>query len=138
MGASNVFLWVITPLVCAVALVLAAWRIALLYQPTGVPWWKRKRIIAPLALAVPALVLTILAWLAWAPLNLSQSQLSDLDFAGLRAYQQHVTDAASTFTPWGVALVLLTVIMLGVVIISMTNDPPIPKRDDDEDKPPTR
>ena len=139
MGASNVFLWVITPLVCAVALVLAAWRVALLYQPTGVPWWRRKRIIAPLVLAVPALALTILAWIAWAPLNLSQSQLNNLDFAGLRAYQQHVADAASTYTPWGVALVLLTVITLGVVIISMTNDPPIPKQDDDQNNnPPPR
>ena len=136
MGASNVFLWVITPLVCAVALVLAAWRVALLYQPTGVPWWRRKRILAPLVLAVPALVLTILAWIAWAPLNLSQSQLNGLDFAGLRAYQQHVADAASAYTPWGVALVLLTVVTLGIVIISMTNDPPVPKQDDDESNPP--
>ena len=136
MGASNVFLWVITPLVCAVALVLAAWRVALLYQPTGVPWWRRKRIIAPLVLAVPALALTILAWIAWAPLNLSQSQLNGLDFAGLRAYQQHVADAANAYTPWGVALVLLTVVTLGVVIISMTNDPPVPKQDDDESNPP--
>jgi hypothetical protein len=37
-----------------------------------------------------------------------------------------------------VALVLLTVITLGVVIISMTNDPPIPKQDDDDSKPQTR
>jgi hypothetical protein len=136
MGASNVFLWVITPLVCAVALVLAAWRVALLYQPTGVPWWRRKRIIAPLVLAAPALALTVLVWIAWAPLNLSQTQLNGLDFASLRAYQQHVADAASAYTPWGVALVLLTVVTLGVVIISMTNDPPIPKQDDESNPPP--
>ena len=132
MGASNVFLWVITPLVCAVALALAAWRVALLYQPTGVPWWRRKRILAPLVLAVPALVLAIIAWIAWAPLNLSPGQLNGLDFAALRAYQQQVADAGRALTPWGVALVLLTVITLGVVIISMTNDPPIPKQGDGE------
>lgn len=124
-------LWVISPLVCAVALLLAAWRIALLYQPTGVPWWKRKRIIAPLVLSVPALVLAVKAWLAWAPLNLSQDQVNNLDFASLRAYQQQVADTASAYTPWGVAVVLLTVITLGVVIISITNDPPVPKQDDD-------
>lgn len=124
-------LWVISPLVCAVALLLAAWRIALLYQPTGVPWRKRKRIIAPLVLSVPALVLAVKAWLAWAPLNLSQDQVNNLDFASLRAYQQQVADTASAYTPWGVAVVLLTVITLGVVIISITNDPPVPKQDDD-------
>lgn len=131
MAASSVLLWVISPLVCAVALLLAAWRIALLYRPTGVPWWKRKRIIAPLALGVVALVFAIKAWTAWAPLNLSQDQLNNLGFASLRAYQQQVSDAASAYTPWGVALVLLTVITLGVVIISITNDPPIPKQDDE-------
>lgn len=131
MAASSVLLWVISPLVCAVALLLAAWRIALLYQPTGVPWWKRKRIIAPLVLSVPALVLAVKAWLAWAPLNLSQDQVNNLDFASLRAYQQQVADTASAYTPWGVAVVLLTVITLGVVIISITNDPPVPKQDDD-------
>ena len=131
MAANNVLLWVISPLVCSVALLLAAWRVALLYQPTGVPWWKRKRIIAPLVLAVPALVVAIKAWTAWAPLNLSQEQLNALDFASLRVYQQQVSDTASAYTPWGVAIVLLTVVTLGVVIISMTNDPPIPKQDDD-------
>jgi len=131
MAANNVLLWVISPLVCAVALMLAAWRIALLYRPTGVPWWKRKRIIAPLALGVVALAFTIKAWTAWAPLNLSQNQLNNLDFVGLRVYQQQVSDTASAYTPWGVALVLLTVITLGVVIISITNDPPIPKQDDE-------
>ena len=136
MAANSVLLWVITSLICCVALVLAAWRIARLYRPTGVPWWRRKRIIAPLVLAVPALALTILAWIAWAPLNLSQTQLNGLDFASLRAYQQHVADAASAYTPWGVALVLLTVVTLGVVIISMTNDPPIPKQDDESNPPP--
>jgi hypothetical protein len=135
MAASNVFLWVISPLVCAVALVLGAVRIALLYQPTGVPWWRRKRVIAPLVLAVPALALAVKVWTAWAPLNISQDQLNNLDFAGLRAYQQQVADAANTYTPWGVALVLLTVITLGAVIISITNDPPVPKQDD-EDTPP--
>jgi hypothetical protein len=131
MAANNVLLWVISPLVCAVALMLAAWRIALLYRPTGVPWWKRKRIIAPLALGVVALAFAIKAWTAWAPLNLSQNQLNNLDFVGLRVYQQQVSDTASAYTPWGVALVLLTVITLGVVIISITNDPPIPKQDDE-------
>lgn len=135
MAASNVFLWVISPLVCAVALLLGAWRIALLYQPTGVPWWRRKRVIAPLVLAVPALALAVKVWAAWAPLNISQDQLNNLDFAGLRAYQQQIADAANTYTPWGVALVLLTVITLGAVIISITNDPPVPKQDD-EDTPP--
>jgi hypothetical protein len=135
MAASNVFLWVISPLVCAVALVLAAVRIALLYRPTGVPWWRRKRVIAPLVLAVPALVLAVKVWTAWAPLNISQDQLNNLDFAGLRAYQQQVADAAHTYTPWGVALVLLTVITLGAVIISITNDPPVPKQDDEDDTP---
>ncbi|HEU5348249.1 MAG TPA: hypothetical protein VFU63_06520, partial [Ktedonobacterales bacterium] len=85
MGASNVLLWVITSLVCTVALVLSAVRIALLYRPTGVPWWRRKRIIAPLVLAVPALVLTSLGWAAWAPLNLSQDQVNALDLANLQA-----------------------------------------------------
>lgn len=131
MAANSVLLWVISPLVCAVALILAAWRIALLYQPTGVPWWKRKRIIAPLALGVVALVFTVKAWTAWAPLNLSQDQLNNLGFAYLRTYQQQVSDTAIAYTPWGVALVLLTVLTLGVVIISMTNDPPIPKQDDE-------
>jgi hypothetical protein len=131
MAANGVLLWVISPLVCAVALVLAAWRIALLYQPTGVPWWKRKRIIAPLVLAVPALFVAIKAWTAWAPLNLSQDQLNSMDFAGLRVYQQQVSDTANAYTPWGVAIVLLTVVTLGAVIISITNDPPVPKQDDE-------
>ena len=99
------------------------------------PWWKRKRIIAPLVLAVPVLIFTVKAWTAWAPLNLSQDQLNSLDFTGLRVYQQQVSDTAGAYTPWGVAIVLLTVIMLGVVIISITNDPPVPKQDDDN--PPT-
>jgi hypothetical protein len=136
MAANNVLLWVITPLVCAVALLLAAWRIALLYSPTGVPWWKRKRIIAPIVLAIAALALAFKAWTAWAPLNLSQDQLNSLDFAGLRIYQQQVSDAASAYTPWGVAIVLLTVATLGAVIISITNDPPVPKQDNDEENPP--
>lgn len=135
MAANNVLLWVITPLVCAVALLLAAWRIALLYRPTGVPWWKRKRIIAPIVLAVAALALAFKTWTAWAPLNLSQDQLNSLDFAGLRIYQQQVSDAASAYTPWGVAIVLLTVATLGAVIISITNDPPVPKQDDEEEDP---
>jgi hypothetical protein len=135
MPANSVLLWVISPLICAVALLLAAWRIALLYQPTGVPWWKRKRIIAPIVLAVAALVVAFKAWTAWAPLNLSQDQLSSLDFADLRVYQQQVADAASAYTPWGVATVLLTVATLGAVIISITNDPPVPKQDDDENPP---
>ncbi|HKT38436.1 MAG TPA: hypothetical protein VJR48_08680 [Ktedonobacterales bacterium] len=136
MAANNVLLWVITPLVCAVALLLAAWRIALLYRPTGVPWWKRKRIIAPIVLAVAALAFAFKAWTAWAPLNLSHDQLNSLDFAGLRIYQQQVSDAAGAYTPWGVAIVLLTVVTLGAVIISITNDPPVPKQDNDEENPP--
>ena len=136
MAANSVLLWVISPLVCAVELLLAAWRIALLYQPTGVPWWKRKRIIAPIVLAVAALAFAFKAWTAWTPLNLSQDQLNSLDFAGLRIYQQQVSDAASAYTPWGVAIVLLTVATLGAVIISITNDPPIPKQDDEEDENP--
>lgn len=131
MPAGNVLLWVITPLICTVALVLAAWRVALLYRPTGVPWWRRKRILAPLALAVPALILTIKAWSAWAPLNLTQKQVDSLDLASLQAYQQQVADTANAYKPWGIGLVLLTVVTLGAVIVSMTNDPPIPKQDDD-------
>ena len=136
MAANSVLLWVISPLVCAVALLLAAWRIALLYRPTGVPWWRRKRIIAPIVLAIAALVFAFKAWTAWASLNLSQNQLNSLDFAGLRIYQQQVSDAASAYTPWGVAIVLLTVATLGAVIISITNDPPVPKQDNDEENPP--
>jgi len=132
MAANSALLWVISPLACALALLLAAWRIALLYRPTGVPWWRRKRIIAPLVLAAAALALAVKAWTAWAPLNLSQDQLNSLDFAGLRAYQQQVSATASAYTPWGVAIVLLTVATLGAVIISITNDPPVPKQDDDE------
>ena len=135
MAANSVLLWVISPLVCAVALLLAAWRIALLHRPTGVPWWKRKRIIAPIVLAVVALAFAFKAWTAWTPLNLSQDQLNSLDFAGLRIYQQQVSDVASAYTPWGVAIVLLTVATLGAVIISITNDPPIPKQDDEENPP---
>lgn len=135
MGASNLLLWVITPLVCAVALVLAAVRVAVLYRPTGVPWWRRKRIIAPLVLAVPALVLAIMAWTAWAPLNLTQDQVNALNLTDLQAYQQQVADAARAYTPWGVAIVLLTVVTLGSVIIAMTNDPPVPKMDDDDHSP---
>lgn len=135
MAAGNLLLWVIMPVICVAALLLAAWRVALLYQPTGVPWWRRKRILAPLALAVPALVLAVLAWLAWAPLNLSQDQVNGLDLSTLQAYQQQVADTARAYTPWGVALVLLTVITLGVVIVTMTNDPPIPKQDDDNPPP---
>lgn len=131
MAASSVLLWVISPLVYAVGLIGAAWRIALLYRPTGVPWWKRKRIIAPLALGVVALVFTVKVWTAWAPLNLSQDQLNNLGLADLRAYQQQVSDTASAYTPWGIALLLLTVLTLGAVIISITNDPPIPMQDDE-------
>lgn len=135
MAANSVLLWVISPLICGVALLLAAWRIALLYRPTGVPWWKRKRIIAPIVLGVVALAFAVKAWTAWAPLNLSQEQLNNLDFVGLRTYQQQVADAAGAYTPWGVAIVLLTVVTLGIVIISITNDPPIPKQDDEENPP---
>jgi hypothetical protein len=131
MAANSLLLWVISPLVCGIALLLAGWRIARLYQPTGVPWWRRKRIIAPLALAVPALILAFKAWTAWAPLNLTTDQLNALGFAAQRSYQQQVTAATNVYTPWGVALVLLTVVTLGVVIISITNDPPVPKQDDE-------
>lgn len=131
MAASSVLLWVISPLICVVALVAAAVRVALLYRPTGVPWWKRKRVLAPLALSLPALIVAIKAWMAWAPLNISQDQMNNLDFASLRAYQQHVSDATHAYTPWGVAVVLLTVVTLGIVIISMTNDPPVPRQEDD-------
>jgi hypothetical protein len=87
-------------------------------------------------LAAVALGFAFKAWTAWAPLNLSQDQLNSLDFAGLRIYQQQVSDAASAYTPWGVAIVLLTVATLGAVIISITNDPPVPKQDDHEENPP--
>lgn len=132
MAANSVLLWVITSLICCVALVLAAWRIALLYRPTGVPWWRRKRIIAPLVLAAPALLLAAITWIAWAPLNLSQDQVNALDFAHVQAFQLQVANTARAFTPWGVALVLLTVFTLGAVIVAITNDPPIPKQDDED------
>jgi hypothetical protein len=83
-----------------------------------------------------ALIFAFKAWTAWAPLNHTQDQLNSLDFAGLRIYQQQVSDAASAYTPWGVAIVLLTVATLGVVIISITNDPPVPKQDDDQENSP--
>jgi hypothetical protein len=131
MAASSVLLWVITPLICGVALLLGGWRIALLYRPTGVPWWRRKRIVTPLVLGVLALAFTVKAWTAWAPLNLTPDQANALGLSQLQAYQQQVADTARAYTPWGVGLVLLTVASLGAVIVAITNDPPVPKQEDD-------
>ncbi len=135
MAASSVLLWVMTPLICSVALLLAGGRIALLYRPTGVPWWRRKRIVAPLVLGIVALAFAVKAWTAWAPLNLTPNQANALGLSQLQAFQQQVSDTARAYTPWGVGLVLLTVATLGAVIVAITNDPPVPKQDDDNPPP---
>ena len=115
---------VITSLVGGLLLVVAGIRLIVLFRQVPSANWRRWVAYIPFVVSIPELILAIVAAIAYHNVAMTEAQVGALDFAGVVAYQQRVSQATSGFTVISSILTVLTVIVLGGIVLYIVLTPP--------------
>src|SRR5690349_20727522 len=104
-------------LVGGLLLVAAGIRLLVLFRQVPSANWRRWVAYIPFVVSVPEFILAIVAAITYHNVALTESQIAQLDFAGVLDFQLRVSQAASSFTLLSNILTVITVVVLGGIVL---------------------
>jgi len=111
-------------LIGGLLLVVAGIRLIVLFRQVPSANWRRWVAYIPFVVSVPEFILAIVAAITYYNVALTESQIAELDFAGVLDWQLRVSQATSSFTLLSNILTVLTVVVLGGIVLYIVLTPP--------------